>query len=455
MTFSVDITVGSHSWAMLQAEGQVTDGITVLAGLQFGWSVPRDGLWPVQPDPSTAQLALNVPYFNDVADIDEGDKVAIEVKADSAGPVVARFYGNLTNRRATPRPGRLGVTFSIVAVDPTVQVTELPSTAGTDLGSGLVTDNVVPDLSGGTAPFIHAVDLLNYVWLHRLPGGVDLTGLDYTNDDVSMFVPVGSDVRAYIDNLLLQLVNVSDRTRMIFSPYIDSDGDLAAAPSGRYFTLDTIKSGTVVDLIGRPGGDTDPLVFPAAAIARDQLGWNAAKGINPGAVQVTGFGNDPSSGTVQETPYTVGGANAGTASITSQLADGADAINLAIFYANLLWSPWQVDDITLLVSSGDPDVDDLEIPVGLFPDWTLDEGDPGRASCYTQRVTLTALQSSVTPDGTDTATGVLMGAKCRITGGRLYLDLSLRTVPADAPDPETTLRLGAFGEASIGGLATT
>jgi hypothetical protein len=447
VTYSVDITLGAHSWSLVETEGEVTDGIRVLAGLQFGWTVPKNGLWPAQPDPMTASFAVNVPYFADIADVGEGDPVVIKVRADEEGDVIASFYGNVTNRRATPRPRRLGVTYSIVAADYTVQVSELPSTAGTDLGAGLFTDNVVPDISEGTFPFVHAVDLLDWVWVHHLPGGVDVTGL-YTSDDVSMFVPVGSDIRPYIDNLLVQLVNGGSLTRMILAPYVDEDGNLAPAASGRYFTLDTLQAGTVVDFIGRPGTATDSLVFAASAIERNQLAWNAAKGVNPGRVQVTGFGNDSSSGTVQDTPYQAGTPGAGTVSIPSQLDDGADAIALAIFYANWLWSPWQIDDLTLLVTDAD-----LAVPVGLFPDWALDEGDPGRASCYTQAVTLTGVQTSLTPDGTDTTTGVLMGAQCRITSGRLYIDLSLRTVPPLPPD--ATLRLGAIGEAPIGGLATT
>jgi hypothetical protein len=450
MTWHVDIRIGGHTWSIDQADGAAPDDIRPLAGMSFGWTVPRDGLWPVQPDPMQASLALNVPYFNDVADIAEGDPVAIEVRADSAGDVVASFYGDVSTRRATPRADRLGVILSIVAVDSLVKgITELPSTIGTNDGA-FDSSNVVLDLSGGTSAFLHAVDLLDYIWVHRLAGGVDLTGLTYTNDDVAMYAPQGSDIRAYIDLVLVQLVNISDLTRMVLSPNIDpATGQVAAAASGRYFTLDTIQASRVVDLVGRPGSDAAPLVFQASAFNRDQLAWNAAKGTTPARIQITGFGNDGTASTEQETPYVAGSPGAGTVALASQLADGADAIALATFYANQLWAPWQVDDLTLLVTDREVDV-----PVGLFPQWTLPENDPGRASCYVQRVTLTGLQSNLTPDGTDTTTGVLVGATCRITGGRLYLDLSLHTVPADPVEGDAGFRLGAIGEAALGGLAT-
>lgn len=402
MGYQVDVTLAGEAWSLTETDGEVTDGISVLSGLDFGWALPG-GVWPQQPQPMGASLALTVPNFADLA-VAEGDVCTIEVKATADGPIIARFYGDVTDYHATPRTGRPGVTLEVTAVDYTVRTAELDG-----LVSGIITIPP-PDLdvveflwpSGGLGPGVSDTPPFGGVWTS--PSRV-LTALPFTDDRPS--------IRGTIDQLLLQAVNVDDWTRMILSPVV-AGGLLTAAPSARLFTLDTIHA--------EPSMFNDPafLEIPASAVRLDQLDWSNVKGQTINRVLVTGWGGDT---TNQTSAFTPGVPIETYAAIATTFLDESSAEDVATFYAGIGFNPWQLDKVTIPVTrAGVAAI----IPADLFPDWTAAEGDPARAACYSRALRFSDVDTTRTPDGSDEITGVLTGARCRIAGGDLELDLTIR-----------------------------
>lgn len=435
MAYQVDIAIFTDddedvetptdlSWSILQAEGDVDDSIVVLDGLSFGWTEPDDGLWPVQPDPMACSLAINVPDFSEISVLD-GDTLSVEVKADSAGDVIARFYGNVTNWKAVNRSDETGgVTLSLVAVDPIAGLNEAMGL--TDIGEF----EIIP----------LEEDVASALW-GSFAGPADVSDL-WTSPDRSVWpesVQVGAPVNSlsYINGLLLQAVNVEDRTRMIVSPNIGASGAIASDPiSGRTFTLDTISSDVAAD--------PSPFEPPANAVLRDAISWTSATGQNPGLIAATGYANDPLNRVLAPV---AGPPNRAIQTIEVTSGTEAEAQDAADFYAATAFDQWQVEGVTVEVTDREVDV-----PVGLFPNWKAGEGDPARAACYGRRILVSGIDPTRTPDGAGVIDGVLVGATCRISAGALELDLAIRR-PIDLSHPTDLFILGGYALAPYGELA--
>lgn len=423
MTYEAYVRLADHEWTFTEDAdgGAASDGVTVLSGLTFGWATTKQ-LWPAQPDVMTASLAINVPNFLDAADL-QGETCVIEVKALSAGDPIARFYGDITDARATPRTKRAGVTISVVAVGYTVRAAE----------NGFVVFREM-DVGGGVDP-IYEHQAAGMLW-EQFAANPDDDVTDIWSSPTPRLMyglvdpflpPIGTflDVVPYIEALLNQAIDVDDLTRMIWSPIVESStGELPA--SGRVFTLDAV-SGDMTSLT--------ETTLPGSCVRLDQLQWSDVKGSVPSTILVTdtrgdGLRKDASvptaMGQATETiPVLLTGVDA---------EDNAQAV--ADFYAAAEFDRWQLDRVTLEVTRAvhDGRLDPTDITSFYFPQWTAPEAGGFRAACYNQLVTITDVDPTRTPDGADTISGVLTGATCRISGGALSLDLILRR-PYVAPTP--------------------
>lgn len=431
MGYTVDITIGAPSaglsWSLAQAEGDVEDDIRVLGGLQFGWTVPG-GLWPAQPDVTACALALNLPQFSEAA-IHYGQKLSVEVRADV--DVIAAFYGRITDWKVTNRdPQRPGVTASLVAVDYTVDIAEEPSTPFAD----------------GDFPDFHEKTIASRIF-DQLTGVADIDDIWTSGfsrfiwpDSIEFGKPV--DASPFLAQLLAQAVNLAAGTRMILSPYVDATGDIAPAPvTGRSFTLDTISND--VDI------DADPWILDAETIPTSSPSWSQAKGRIPKIIIGTGWAGDAAN-TVTAVIDDAGGSTVVT--MTTNTSNEAEAQDTVDFYAVPVFDIWEISEFTIEVTAAGIEAD---VPLGLFPDWKAPEGDPARAACYNRRLRLLDVDSTRTPYGGDTVEGVLVGATCRIAGGRLALDVALRCPAADIGPTADYIHPADYGTAPLGGLGTT
>lgn len=439
MTWEVAVTLGDYSWTITEPAdpGEVPDELVVLDDLRFGWSMPKGGLWPLQPEAQQAELTLSVPDFPEVDTIGEGDLLAITVRADAAGPIVARFYGDVTDLEAGPRAGRPGVLLSVVAVDLTVRTLELNPSTSVILFTEAPEDQVIVD----------------NVWVYKLGGvGIGAAPALWSLPPRSMGITqdintTKSNIRAQVDQVLLQAHELGGPTaarhRLILSPFVNpATGTMAPAPSGRSWTLDKVFADTQYDRA--------PFVCPAGAVDMGSLRWAIAKGDNAGHVNVAGWNGDAANVATYDVPGAFSDVYQGVA---SSFKDGSapagtwaadDAASLAQFYGQA-WARWQVKTLRVLASRTG-----LDIPADLFPDWTAPETDPARSACYSRYVIVTDTTTSVTPTGANVE-GVLTAAAVHIVGGRLELELSLRTPQVLRP-PQSDLGIPGYGLGAFGWL---
>lgn len=406
MAFNVLIGVGSHSWSLDSVADEdgvvtVTDGVHVLDGLDFGWSMPS-GTWPRQPDLMRASFALNLPRFDDAPDVAEGTPVYIEVKPDGTGDVLCRFYGEVTDSKATSRKDRTGVFLSIVAVDPVARLAELaaiPGPAAFGYGTGVT-----------------EVNMAYHLWYWSGLAGDPVT--NWTSDTRTMgdtpdtlIVPAPS-ITALLDQAV-HYGSSSDLTRMIVAPVIDPTTRLLKVGSDKpTYTLDTVS---VPMLLG--SGITPAEI--ESAIVRGEISWSSAKGSAPSWVDVTSNGGESGYNGLTRRPTGLGG-NAAEA-MTVNCSTIEEAQDVAGFYTIHGLPSWQLDPITIPLTRTGSD-----LPAHLFPDWTLDEGDPDRAACYGQLIELSDFPDDKHPAGSTFAAGWIAGATCRFSGGHLELDLVIR-----------------------------
>lgn len=422
------------SWSLTQSAGETPDEIVVLAGLEFGWSAPAEGLWPVQPNPMACSLAINVPDFSDISVLD-GDTLSVEVKADTDGDIIARFYGNVTDWKASNRDGRPGVTLSLVAVDPMAGLNELFG---------------IP-FPEGSFPDFHEENIVSVLW--GAFGGADDVSDLWTSparfvwpDSFAMGDPVNA--LTVVRGLLLQAVNVTSQSRMIVSPNIGASGAVHSDPSsGRSFTLDTISSDPEVSSGVDPGDDPPPPFEPPAnAVRRDAITWTSATGQNPGLIVAAGYGGDAANRVLAPV---AGSTNRAIATVPVTCNDEPEAQDTADFYAAVAFDQWQIDGVTIEVTRKD-----VTVPADLFPNWKAAEGAIERAACYSRHILISGIDPTRTPDGTGVIAGHLVGATCRIANGALALDLAIRRPISTAPD-DHSFALGGYALAPLGELAVT
>jgi hypothetical protein len=433
MIWRVDVTLRNDSgatpivttWTLVEDTGEVADTPTLI-GLDVGWAMPKSGLWPLQPEAMVATATISVPNFPDLSVFGEGDLLTIAFRdsPDDADPILARFSGDLTDLKAIPRAGRDGVFLSLAAVDYTVRPIEQDT--GAPIAFSMPFGGSWRDYLGG-------------VWAYSLqpgaPTGVDLVDL-WTSDVAPLHLPLefpgGTgrfNLRPIIDAGLLQSVTVGGpggiggapdipRSRQILAPAeVDADGDLAAAPSGRFWTIDTI--------IADPFLDDDPVVIPAGAVDRRDFTWAQSKATQLGHVNATGNGGDSDAVQTYDVP---GSSSIVYENVPVDIEDDADALNVAKFYgghrwtgAALTWSRWQLDKLRIPVTRAG-----FAFPASLFPDWTLPEGDQGRARCYSRQIQIEDVQTPLTPDGVGTVIACLSGARLTLEAGQVVLELACK-----------------------------
>lgn len=428
------MALGGHQWVLTQARGVVTDGIHVLSGLDFGWTAPA-GLFVRQPDATTASFSVTVPDFA-ALEADISSQVAIEVRADEDGPVIARFYGDVTDLRARTRSGRTGVTLSVIAVGYTVRLAELAPVLPYIVGE--------PGAEGGILEKDSARAIWANCYLAGDPASV-WSSPDRQMGQIFSSVDARQQVVGPLDwltALLDQAVNAVDLTeasRMILAPVVDRDV---------YFGSDVMSAATLLYTSGQPTYTLDTVVVgelaatpdyyvPGNMIRRD-LSWSTNKRTAPDQVDVSGTPTDLDfdlpdinfGGTVSAGMY--GSGSGAHEVLTGHFRTEAEAQATADFYASHNLPKWQLDPITLAVSRG---IDEeaftaADVPAGLFPDWTLPEGDPARGGCYARSIGLLDVPADQLPfalSAPDSAVhGWLTGARCRIAGGALELDLTIR-----------------------------
>jgi hypothetical protein len=413
MYYSVYIDVGSHHWdvELSPTPGVVTDDILPLDGLRIGWSVPQ-GLWPMQPDPLSASLALNVPDARDVADLAEGDPVAIEVKLDPDDTVpMAAFYGRVTDLRSTPRADRDGVTISVVAIDYT------PDTAPLE---------PLPD---GFHPFAAdtVMEVLQEVWSDR-PDLGDFPAWPTVIDPLVVEDQPGAEVREIIDFQLRQAI--TGFASEAFPPYSGTpDGRLILAPNIDPATrVPDVDQPWAFDLVKKASG-FDPFLVPGHLVETGSMVWQFQKGNGPTRVFVTdGLG-------IKRTAEHAGVGRHVTEELDSSLSGAQDSQAMADFYLpSDAVSRWRLETFRYLVSR-DPEADLADFYANLFPRHTVAPvaDNLTRGACYGHPIEIDEvplhripLAGTGNPTDTRTITGRLSGAELTISGRHVSIDMQLR-----------------------------
>lgn len=409
------IKLGTHTWTLYENldPENVDDDATVIGGLNFGWDIPGD-LHPVQPDPMFATLALNVPDFSDFDDLTKGDVVAINVKLfDStpvAAPVVAEFYGRITDLKARPRRGRPGVTLFVTAVDYTVDLAE--ETNLYHIGFAEIPE--VDYIDGLATNFFGDDVVADGIW----------TGP--TVYDVKT-AKLSDRPKEALDKLLFGSIwPDTPSTRQVVSPVIFAN---ILAPAGRFFTLDTIAK-------------PDPADDPDATFSADHIDkaieWAQIKGQVAAKATIT-YPEQIITGHPDATADVSLGAGDHTSMEIAQVLSVLTAQAVAEFYLTDpdLYAPWWVDKVSILpylVPLADREVHAADL-AKLFPHWTEDEEDPYRSDCYVQRIRIEDTDGTLIPFSTAGAVleGTVRGAALTISRGRASVDLKLRDMTIFVP----------------------
>lgn len=397
--YFVSLLVGSHTWTVEHAGDQIPDTIEVLAGMAFGWAMPQ-GIGPVQPDPMTATLAINVPSFADVADIHLGGDVAIEVRFDETAPLpLFAFYGRVTDVQAAHRSGRTGVTLSIAAVDRTVDLADVEAWA---LPS--------PDTAA------RGLGVLESLWDDRTELGAlpDWPILPVDGPLVAVTATPKSPLEA-VKEILLVSVDESGSGRLILAPYIGTDG--LPDPTQPY----------TFDVIAKPN-DAHPWEISAGVVERSSLKWvRNRRGVRGNTIEVSG-GPD-----VSPVVDRVGGIV--EKFITERLSTICNDQDELQIVADFYFDPpaeentWAVEFVNVLTRVLD-ETELADIPGDLFPQWRTALGEPERSSCYGMPVHIAGVPVTENPCGAIAIDGSLCGASVSVAGGNVTLSTTVRrTVP--------------------------
>lgn len=395
-SYRVTVQLGALTWNIEPTDADAADEDRVLDGLRIGWSMP-EGLWPQQPDPMTASLALNVPDFtSDVHDLTEGDQCAVAVYlVDDDGlheTMTTTFYGRITDLKAVPRPNRPGVTLSIAAVDYIVDLAELDPWAP---APGATWD---------------APTFLAQLWDDRIAS-------DFPTWDASLganAIDPALDNRKVSEVIAFELVQNIGTTlgepthRAIIAPYIDfSTGTLDATQEWAF------------DMVYKESSEP-AYEIPCAKVERQSLTWLYSKQTGPNSVFVTGEH-------VQASAAHPGILHRRTATIEVTLEDSPEPV--AEFYLpDPDPSGWRISTFRFLATRGGIDIDDA--PVALFPSWTLSPGSPDRSSCYGRPIVVTGVPNDRNPLATGAGVsdigGRLTAATVTVQAGHMAFEFQLR-----------------------------
>lgn len=406
-----------HSPATPSGPAHVSDGINVLAGLRFGWSMPSDALYPLQPNAMTAAFAITIPDFVDAPWMSEGAPVS--VKVDILGVQFASFHGRVTDALAKPRDKRPGVTLSIAAVDYTVDPGEwnyvgVISTGGDD-------DELMESIWDVT-------DLGDFPAWPTLPSPVlasNVANVRGTIDEVLLTTGQGTD--ATIFEIPAEWGDTTPMVRAIFAPVIAPNG--RPPESGPRWAFDPLWRET----------PAPALVIDANRLERGSLSWGRNKRTQPNRITVVGgtpIGETSPVAEVSETnPFGARGWGPDVAASLSIVSLNATRVAdvLAYYLPPFPTRGWALPTVRWHLTK-ERDDDDLEtflagLPSNLFPRWDLDEGDAER-SAYCQRlVELVNVVDDLNPYADDTYPDIvapLSGIQLTIQGGEITLDLTLR-----------------------------
>lgn len=421
MTWRITIAMGDdlsdapHTWTIDEDPEDVDVSPNVLEGLKFGWSMPNTGVWPVQPNAMVATLSLLLPAFYDYGDLCVGQRLSLEFQLDTAGDVVAAFYGRITDLKGTPAGttpdiDEPGVILDVTAIDYTVDLLEL----GPGLDGPLDSANIHAE--AGLVQRAFGIACGDY-----LPPDDASTPTVWTSPDPDRLITTATldtlEPRKTIDTILNSAIDDVDHTRMIFAPIIDADGQ---SPDGRAFTLDTVDATLTLP-------DVD---FTVDASQVDvNVEWGQAKGDIVDRVSVNHTG-----ATTTYPPVSFIATDADRRAVIGTIetylpdTDTTDSEAVAAFYwrdpADL--ERWQLPTVSWFLDLLDSDDID-SFPSTLFPLWRLTEGDADRAACYSTQVRVAGLEDSVVP-WTPYAdpVGLIVGAELLVADGRPQLTLSLR-----------------------------
>lgn len=442
MPYQVWVRVPGFEWTFVEDpdSGEVADGVTVLSGLRMGWAM-KGPLWPRQPEPMTASIEVNLPTFEDwtsghpdLAGAADGAFLAIEVKVDEDDELpVARFYGDITDFKATPRVTAPGVILSVVAVDYTVRVSEEyhPQFVWADDATPTTTEEIFNRIDGlfplgdQTGYGEHSSQVR---WLVGLTTEIDDA---YLNLDA----PLGMSTRDLLDKILDISVwdsGPGDVGRFVFAPMVIPvgetrhgerfDGVGIVTPSGVFYTFDVVKA--------------DPTDLPvlweldAGAVELDSIEWTNVKGGEVATVTTTGWGGTNQNMTASPVPGATGDTVANL-NVIEHLEVNAQTVG--DWYADRAFtSPWQltrlVIPVTRVLKAGGDLGTVTGAPLQLTPDWTLEEEADYRGACYSTGLQIANVDPSVTPDGGSLIEGIVTGCEIRVDDLGLAFELALRQV---------------------------
>lgn len=441
MAFQVWVRLRDQEWTFTEDpdSGEVADDITVLTGLSISW-LAAGPLWPDKPAPMRGRVSINLPDFSagGFDGVADGDWLAVEVKLDATDPgCVARFYGDVTDYQAVPRPGRAGVTLQVEAIDYRTRLAEEYH------ATYVVTDDGTPTTDHELADRFYTDGELTGLGDH---GTVPVwpTGYSRELDDAYLNLdgPLSMPAAEFLDAMLVSAVDDGTAFRMILTPMVAGeddpanhgarmDGVVVTSSSGAYYTLDRVAA--------------DPLALPRIwdipgdAVAMDTLQWENVKGVNLAYVTTSGWGGLPAAKTAS---LVTGATGVAGADVPVFLHNEADAQNVGDFYAaRQVWDPWQLARFTIpatryLNAGGDLNTDGGTLE--LFPDWTLPEiAIEGRAMALATGLIMTEVDPTRTPDGETFISGVMVGAECNLTPSGVELVVSMRRGEVDVPGSRT------------------
>lgn len=419
--YFVEIVIGGHSWSIAHTEDTIPDQVVVLAGLQLGWSLPA-GIGPIQGDAMSCTLAINVPSFSDVADIEVGTVVAVGLRFVEADTEPwAGFYGRVSDVQAASRVGRQGVTLSVAAVDYTVDLADEEDWAS----------------PGGADPSAKGyVEVITDLWADRPGLGTLPTWPLVDGNGPTVSIGDGANSVAELVKSVLLVAVESDR-RVIIAPYVDyTDGQLRV----QHYVFDTIEKAP----------EDDPWEISAAFMDRSTLKWVRNRRSIPGNTLEVSGADGLSSIAVDPD---IGSRKVITQRLSTISSDQDELDEVAAFYL----SPpepgtWSLDFANVLTLVLDP-TELADLPGDLFPRWGAAPLAPERSSCYGKPVHIGGVPLTENPYGVTSINGALCAASVLVTGGNVRLTTTVRrtvAAPADSPG----FSAGAYALTPYAGLET-
>lgn len=414
--YEVEIRLGDYEWTVtsVSGPGTFTDDLRVLDVLSFGWTSPAE-TGPRQPEPLTASLAITVPDPSELADLAEGAPVGIRVKVHPDEDYVAGFFGRITDLQAAPRDGRDGLTYSIAAVDYTVDLAAQPKYA--QFAAAEATE-----------------DYLEALWVARDMG--DFPPWPTAAGFPSINFTTSADPRA-----VLELIEYQLRQVIGFS-----DAPTNSSPDRRAILAPNIDPATLLPDVDQPwaldvifkNAEADAFTLDSHKVLTPSIEWLWQKSSAAQRIFVL-----TQAGTLLGFAQNTTSLYAPTETVEVNLTTLGAGEPVADFY---LPSPdvagWRLDRFTYLVTRQHT-LEELATMTtalqGLMPQWTVTDtgGDLTRGAHIGRPIKITdfpyhrqpALPVSFGGSGTAVA-GRLAGATLTVAGGQVTYDLQLRDTEA-------------------------